>query len=349
LFVYVVMEHADEDLAEILPQRALESGEVSDLLPPLLDALAYIHGKGMVHGRIMPANILAVGDQLKLSSDEVITAETIVPRNTRDAYDAPETASGPVSSASDVWSIGVLLVEALTQSPALAGRIAFGESGVSDRIPEPFRGIARECLQSDPNRRCSLAQIHARLQPAARSVPAPAASQPVPAARGNRWPALATAVAIVLLLLIGFSFVHSRGKNAAGSPAESAPALPADNTGVTRPPERATPEPPAQPRASSAAVARQVMPDVPKRAQNTIRGTIKVAVHVDVDSSGKVTSATFRTRGSSPYFAERALKAAKNWEFSPPVVNGQPTASAWLLQFRFRRSSIQASSQQVKR
>jgi TonB family protein len=91
------------------------------------------------------------------------------------------------------------------------------------------------------------------------------------------------------------------------------------------------------------------MPDVPKRAQNTIRGTIKVAVHVDVDSSGKVTSATFKTRGSSPYFAERALKAAKNWQFSPPVVEGQPTASAWLLQFRFRRSSIQASSQQVKR
>jgi len=348
-FVYVVMEHADEDLAEILPQRALEPGEVSDLLPPLLDALAYIHGKGMVHGRIMPSNILAVGDQLKLSCDEIISAETIVPRKTRDAYDAPETESGPVSSASDVWSIGVVLVEALTQSPALAGRIAFGESGVCDRIPEPFRGIARECLQSDPKRRCSLAQIHARLQPAARSVPAPPESKPVPPARGNRWPALAIAVAIVLLLLIGFTFVHPRGKNAAGSPAESAPTPPADNAGLTRPPERAAPEPTVKPRASGAAVARQVMPDVPKRAQNTISGTIKVAVHVDVDSSGKVTSATFRTRGSSPYFAERALKAAKSWEFSPPVVDGQPTTSAWLLQFRFRRSSIQASSQQVKR
>ena len=348
-FVYVVMEHADEDLAEILPQRALEPAEVSDLLPPLLDALAYIHGRGMVHGRIMPSNILAVGDQLKLSSDEVIAAETIIPRKTRDAYDAPETESGPVSSASDVWSIGVLLVEALTQSPALAGRIAFGESGVSDRMPEPFRGIARECLQSDPKRRCSLAQIHARLQPAARSVPAPADSKPVPPARGNRWPALAIAVAIVLLLLIGFSFVHSRGKNAAGSPAESAPTPPADNAAVARPPEPAAPEPSVKPRASGAAVARQVMPDVPKRAQNTISGTIKVAVHVAVDSSGKVTSATFRTRGSSPYFAERALKAAKSWEFSPPLVDGQPTASAWLLQFRFRRNSIQASSQQVKR
>jgi len=91
------------------------------------------------------------------------------------------------------------------------------------------------------------------------------------------------------------------------------------------------------------------MPDVPRSAQNTISGTIKVTVHVDVDSSGKVTAATFRTRGSSRYFAESAMKAAKSWQFSPPLVDGQPTASAWLLQFRFRRSSIQASSQQVKR
>jgi eukaryotic-like serine/threonine-protein kinase len=348
-FAYVVMEHADEDLAGILPQRALDPGEVSDLLPPLLDALAYIHGEGMVHGRVRPANILAVGDQLKLSSDQIVAAETIVPVKSRSAYDAPETESGPLSPASDVWSIGVTVVEALTQSRAWAERIASGEAGVSERIPEPFRGIARECLQADPKRRCSLAHIHARLQPAARSVPAPLEPKPVPPGRTQRWPALAIAAAIVLLVLIAFSFVHSRGKNAPGSAAETAQAPPADTPPVTPTPEPSTPEAPAHPAASGAAVARRVMPDVPKRAQNTISGTIKVAVHVDVDSSGKVTAATFRTRGSSPYFAERALKAAKSWEFSPPVVDGQPTASAWLLQFRFRRSSIQASSQQVKR
>ena len=348
-FVYVVMEHADEDLAEILPQRALEAGEASELLPPLLDALAYLHGKGMVHGQIRPANVLAVGDQLKLSSDQIIPAGTIVARKNRDAYDAPETGSGPVSAASDLWSIGVTLVAALTQSPALAERIASGDAGASDGIPEPFRGIARECLQADASRRCTLAQIHARLQPAARSVPAPAEPKTMPRDRSNRWPALAIAVGIVLLVLVGLGFVHSRGKNTSGSAAETAETPPADAARVTSAPERTTAEPPAPPKPTSAAVARQVMPDVPRSAQNTISGTIKVTVHVDVDSSGKVTSATFRTRGSSRYFAESAMKAAKSWQFSPPLVDGQPTASAWLLQFRFRRSSIQASSQQVKR
>jgi TonB family protein len=106
----------------------------------------------------------------------------------------------------------------------------------------------------------------------------------------------------------------------------------------------------AKPASSSGGeVTRQVMPDVPKSAQNTISGTIKVTVRVDVDTSGKVISAKFKTRGSSSYFAERALRAAERWEFSPPLVDGQPTASAWLVQFRFKRSSIQASSQRIKR
>src|SRR5512141_1915852 len=50
--VYVVMEYAEEDLSQILPQRALAPAEVADLLPPVLDALSYLHGSGLVHGRI---------------------------------------------------------------------------------------------------------------------------------------------------------------------------------------------------------------------------------------------------------------------------------------------------------
>src|ERR1700757_448019 len=45
-FAYVVMEYAEEDLSQILPQRALSEHEVSDLLPPLLDAISYLHSKG---------------------------------------------------------------------------------------------------------------------------------------------------------------------------------------------------------------------------------------------------------------------------------------------------------------
>ena len=96
--LYAVMEYAEEDLSQILPQRPLAPAEVTDLLPPLLDALSYLHGKGFVHGRIAPSNILAVGDQLKLSTDQVMSVgEGNSSRRRRDIYDAPETAAGIIS------------------------------------------------------------------------------------------------------------------------------------------------------------------------------------------------------------------------------------------------------------
>ena len=120
--LYMVMEYAEEDLSQILPQRALAPGEVTELLPALLDALAYLHSKGFVHGRVKPSNVHAMGDQLKLSADQIVSFAELNPVPTRrDVYDAPETAAGIVSPAGDVWSIGVTLVAALTQNVSFDG------------------------------------------------------------------------------------------------------------------------------------------------------------------------------------------------------------------------------------
>jgi TonB family protein len=72
-------------------------------------------------------------------------------------------------------------------------------------------------------------------------------------------------------------------------------------------------------------------------------------VRVEVDPSGKVTAAKLKSAGSSKYFANLALKAAERWEFSPLEVDGKPAASVWLLQFRFKRTSIQVSPERVAR
>src|SRR5438477_2086915 len=119
-FIYVVMEFAEEDLSQILPQRPLTPEEVSDLLPPLPGAVSYLHSKGFVHSRIKPSNALAVGNQLKLSADQITSLTETSPARRRDVYDAPESAAGILSPASDVWSVGVTLVAAITQNVALA-------------------------------------------------------------------------------------------------------------------------------------------------------------------------------------------------------------------------------------
>ena len=53
--LYIVMECADETLAQILPHRPLTPVEAREMLEPTLAALAYIHGRSFVHGRLKPS------------------------------------------------------------------------------------------------------------------------------------------------------------------------------------------------------------------------------------------------------------------------------------------------------
>jgi TonB family protein len=180
-FLYVVMELPDEALAHILPTRALSSTEVGDMLPPVLDALAYLHSQGLVHGHLNPANILAVDDRLKLSADKLQQTGRLrkIEGGPR-IYDAPESAHGDLTPASDVWSLGVALVEALTQLPPIWSTDRGGDPIIPPFVPEPFAAIARKCLRVDPAARASLAELEVVLHPpAVRAAPVPA---PEPAA-----------------------------------------------------------------------------------------------------------------------------------------------------------------------
>jgi TonB family protein len=369
--LYFVMEYAEEDLSQILPQRPLAAGEVTELLPPLLDSLSYLHGNGFVHGRIKPSNVHATGDQLKLSADQIVSSTELNPTpKRRDVYDAPETAAGIVSPAGDVWSIGVTLVAALTQNVAFEGETLRGDPDPPETVPPPFRGIARECLHLDPKRRCSITEIQARLQPAARSVPAEPEAPLAPRRPIKRGPIAAALLAAVVL--VGLIIYFSRGKGAPSpdSATTEQPAVqtapqrslqsepqtvapqPAPQTAPAVAPKPAAAPPVATPKeavVSGGEVGHQVLPDVSKSAQKTITGTLKVGVRVEVDPSGKVTTAKLTSPGPSKYFAGLALKAAQRWEFSAPVVDGKPTASTWMIQFRFKRTSTQAVPQRVTR
>jgi TonB family protein len=165
-FLYVVMEYAEENLSEILPQRALEPDEARQVLESAMDALTYLHAQGLAHTRVKPGNILAAGDQLKLSSDTLseIGSAPVVPPQTS-IYAAPESATAPVSVAADVWSLGVTLVEAFTQhTPVLRSQMDV-ELPAPETTPAPYLDIARRCLQVDPSRRASLKEISTLLNP----------------------------------------------------------------------------------------------------------------------------------------------------------------------------------------
>jgi TonB family protein len=162
--LYLVMEYAEEDLSQILPQRALTTEETRDMLCPVLDALEYLHGKGFVHGDLKPANILATGDHLKISSDAISRiGEAQSSAKRAGAYDPPEAISGMLTPAADVWSLGTTLIEVLTQHLPEWQPGPHREPVVPASLPAPFLEIARQCLRLEPQRRISVADIAARL------------------------------------------------------------------------------------------------------------------------------------------------------------------------------------------
>jgi TonB family protein len=166
--LYVVMEFASENLAQFLPQRALTPEEARDMLEPFIGSLTYLHGKGFVHGDIKPSNILAIDDQLKLSSDSIQRIGEGPIGDTRpEAYTAPEATHGEFSRASDIWALGVTLVESLTQRVPDAAEVTSGDLQVPDSLPEPFLDIVRHAVRSKPGERWTITQISAKLNPQA--------------------------------------------------------------------------------------------------------------------------------------------------------------------------------------
>jgi serine/threonine protein kinase len=174
--LYVVMEHASENLAQFLPNRALSPDETRDMLEPFVETLTYLHGKGVIQGSIKPGNILAIDDQLKLSSDSIRRiGEGPLGGAKSDVYTAPEAAHGEFSKASDIWALGVTLTESLTQRTPEPGEVASGDVQVPDSLPQPFLDIVSHALRSKPGDRWTIAQISAKLNPKAE---VPAATAP---------------------------------------------------------------------------------------------------------------------------------------------------------------------------
>jgi len=153
--IYVVVEAADENLAGVLGDRALEPREAGEILVSMVGALGHLHSHGFVHGGVSPEQILAVGETVKLSTGGVRRAGSTEGLDIFKAkYGAPESPASNITPAADIWCLGATLVEALTQHAC--GEDCLGEAA---KLPEPFDAIAKSCLQADPGARGTLAQI----------------------------------------------------------------------------------------------------------------------------------------------------------------------------------------------
>jgi TonB family protein len=182
--VYAVMERTEEDLAQVIPIRALTPEETREMLSSVIGTLDYLHREGFVHGCLTLSNVMACGDGIKISSDALLRIGETRSDSTARNWTGPPESAERLTPASDVWSLGMLMVEALTQRAPDWERGSAADPVIPDTLEAPFAAIARQCLRVDPELRPSLDAIKKAMQPGAPPLTpkvktAAAASQPV--------------------------------------------------------------------------------------------------------------------------------------------------------------------------
>lgn len=146
---YLVMELVDgPDLRRTLKSGPLPPVSVASLGADLADALAYVHSQGVIHRDVKPANILLYPQDhdsrlypkltdfgiARMVEATVATAHgaTIGTAN----YLSPEQAQGgTVQPSTDVYSLGLVLLESLTGEKAFPGPIV--EAAVARLLRDP--------------------------------------------------------------------------------------------------------------------------------------------------------------------------------------------------------------------
>ena len=187
--VYIAYEYVPgRTLRDALRQGGVTDAIAVEAAAQTLDGLAHAHAAGIVHRDVKPSNVLlADGDELSVrlldfglaraeADAETLTAVGDVPGTL--AYIAPERLAGePATPASDVWSVGVLLWEALAGGhpfwkPSLLESAAAIKSGapslatVRPDLPRPLVTAVDRALSRQPARRPSAAKLASLLRDA---------------------------------------------------------------------------------------------------------------------------------------------------------------------------------------
>ena len=175
----LVLEFVDgTDAGARLKEGPLPEAAVAALAVDVARALAYIHGRGVVHRDIAPANILlpsatSSGVHAKLTDlgiarlidDARITSTGFVIGTA--SYLSPEQAAGrPVGPPSDVYSLGLVLLECLTGTREFPGsgvesavaRLS-RDPDVPDTLDPEWRRLIRSMVAREPDHRPTAAVV----------------------------------------------------------------------------------------------------------------------------------------------------------------------------------------------
>jgi serine/threonine protein kinase len=199
------------NLADFIKRKGpLDKEQALRLVRQVTDGLEQLHGAGVQHRDLKPSNILVRSEQplelvLADFGSAAVTDSTVLtqPHGTL-FYSAPETLTGMYSRASDYWSLGIILIEALSGNSIAATlrndallpyRIVQGKVPIPSSIPQRWQPLLRGLLQRDHYRRWQAAEVHSWLDHGGRRVGV--------AAEKKARPLLIASLALALALIIG--------------------------------------------------------------------------------------------------------------------------------------------------
>ena len=179
--LYAAFEYVEgRTLRELLgmsQSRAFPFSKAADIAIQAAEAVSAAHAQGIVHRDLKPENIMLTGDgRVKILDFGLAGIESAGGAGTgltqngaflgTPAYASPEQLLGhPVSYASDIFSLGVLLYELATGKHPFGGddsivtisRVLQGDyedpSAVDNAIAQAFDRIVRRCLMKNPEDR----------------------------------------------------------------------------------------------------------------------------------------------------------------------------------------------------
>lgn len=237
---YIVMEYIEgSDLKALIRQQAPMAIEAAlDLSIQICAGVGYAHRTGLVHCDLKPQNVLVTHDgRAKITDFGIARALASIQSDEHSEvvwgspqYIAPEqSAGGPPSPSSDVYSLGIILYEMLTgvlpfdtTDPLDLARLHQTYTPPSARshrpeLPEPLEQVLAKVLSKEPSARYRTAdqlgrvlgtlsdQLDILQEPPtifpSESVIAPLAQQEVEPAPGIDW--LAVILSLLAFLAVG--------------------------------------------------------------------------------------------------------------------------------------------------